>query len=278
MKRISFVLILSFLCSLGAHANNLRTIRASIDSIDSLVNTNARRINRRQAIASDINNILQEAQVLIEQSLARNNQGPIEQVDIQLVNVALQACSNLNTYSGRANCFKGYLTNIGGILLDLKSGCEKASSSENKSNCYTYGLKAIKANKLEINEVALASCSNLNTYSDRKACYAGLVNESNEIGIIVLKDACKSASSSENISNCFKAGLNVANVVENPIGAILSGCKDLNTYSDRSSCFKGGVNSTESLGLNIKRYVNGCYNTSSSEQASNCFRNGLNAL
>lgn len=278
MKRISFLLLLSFLCTLNAQATDLRTIRNSVDEVDTVISSNARKLTRRQGLATDINNIIQEAKSLIEQRLNRNNTNQNGSIDMQLINVALQSCSNLNTYAGRGDCFKGYLQNVRGLLLDIKTGCEKVSSSKNRSSCYTEGLKAIKGSRTTMEKVVVSACSDLNTYSDRKECYSGMLKSSNEIGIIVLNDSCKAVSGSQNASNCYTSGLEVANVNENTIEVILNACKDLNTYSDRTQCYKGGVNSSENLGLNIKRYVRGCFNTSSSQQASNCFNSSLSAL
>lgn len=277
MKKLMACLI-AVLSISAAQAQDIQTIINSIYKLEDTVRMSTRRVERRPRLAQDINEIIQDAIAKVELKLNERGNGG-RAIDMQLVNVTVNACSNLGTYSSRESCFKNYLAQTRGILGSVYFGCSAISdSAQQSSECYNRGLRAIQAGKVDIESISLAACGNLGTYSSRKTCYDAMFVESYSLGAVVLAGACGSIESAQQSSDCYSKGLNTLSSNSATKTLILNACSNLGTYSSRATCFVGGVDAAEANGENLKRYLRGCYNMSSDQQSSECFARGLRSL
>lgn len=275
MKKITIGLLLCASIT-NVNAKNFSTIVDNIYETEDIVRDSQRKLNRRPKLAKKVNAVILKAQKDIEALLTKRG-GNGGAIDLKLVKVAQNACSNLGTWSGRKDCFSNYLSGTRGILGSLQNACSALTRDQSSANCYTKGLTAISSGERKKSKIANKSCSTLGHWDSRKECFsdflAGASNDSNKIA----HAACSNISKDQASANCFTLATSLKGD-EEPEALLIKACSTLGFWDARATCFVNGVNKADNLGYGLKRYTRGCFSTSGDQAQSQCFDRSLRSL
>lgn len=282
----SILAILVVITATASKASDYRSVMDKLIQIEDTIQDNRRVLSRRDTKAQRVEQILETALKRIEHVLERRGNGapptgPINTqpvVNVQLAKIAVSACGELNTWSGRAGCYKEYLKQDNGLLSEINKGCSAASTSTNESKCFKSALDSVVQGIKTNAEAAQSGCSKLNTWSDRKDCFSAMLSQAYDANSQVVTAACNAASTSMNSASCYTDSMEKMITIANPAQIVLAGCSELNTWSDRADCFKKGLDKSDELQMGIKMYTIGCYNLDVSMQAANCFTRALKQI
>ncbi len=279
MKRLLGGMLCLLLLTSSVNANNVNTLIDDLYNVIDLIQSNERKINRRDKLANDLKDIINVAKIDVRNRLKKRGGGRPGQIDMHLVKITINSCQALGYWNERVKCFKTYLENQRGVLGAIYNSCSAIQRMQEVSSCFYTSLLSIKEGETNINELAAKACNQVGYWNDRSACFTEFSRSSTEVEFNVASVACKAATTDQEVSKCFTVAYNYnLNNFKSVAGTILASCNSIGYWNQRVACFKAGVRESTFFGFQYELYSKGCFALSRDQEVAKCFNNALKGL